>query len=100
MTELAANIIAESMYAQYDVNGNEFLLLEAWINHKKNDSAVSVGDQKVVIKGQETLRKSTTGWDICCKWKDGSTSWAKLSNLMESHPIQVFKYAIAQDIEY
>ena len=33
--ELAANVIAESMYAQCDVNGNKCLLLEAFINHKK-----------------------------------------------------------------
>ena len=52
MTELASNIIAESMYAQCDVNRNEYLLLEALINHRKNISALLVEDQKVVIKGQ------------------------------------------------
>ena len=67
ITELAANIIAESMYVQCDVGGNEYLLLEAFVNHRKNGSALSVKDQKVVIKGQETLRKPTAGWKICCK---------------------------------
>ena len=62
--------------------------------------ALSVEDQKVVIKGWEILRKSTAGWDICCKWKDGYTSWEKLSNLKELHPVQVAGYAIAQGIEY
>ena len=61
MTELVANIIAESMYAQCDVNGNENPLLEAFIDHRKNGSALGIKDQKVVIKGQETLRKSTAG---------------------------------------
>ena len=51
MTELVANIIAESMYAQCNVDGNEYLLLEAFINHRKNGSALSVEDQKVIIKG-------------------------------------------------
>ena len=55
--ELATNIIAESMNAQCDVNGNEYLLLEAFIDHRKNGSSLSVEDQKVVIKRQETLRK-------------------------------------------
>ena len=100
MNELVATIIAESMYAQCDVNWNEYLLLKAFIDHRKNDSALSVEDQKVIIKGQETLRKSTAGWDICCKWKDGSTSWEKLFNRKELHPIQVAIYAIAQGIEY
>ena len=38
--------------------------------------------------------------DICCKWKDGSTAWKKLSDLKELHQIQVAEYAIAQGIEY
>ena len=49
--ELAANIIAELMYAQCDINGNEYLLLEAFIDRRKNSSALSVEDQKVVIRG-------------------------------------------------
>ena len=32
---MAANIIAELMYAQCDVDGNEYLLLEAFVNHRK-----------------------------------------------------------------
>ena len=38
MTELLANIIAESMYFQCDVNGNKYLLLMAFIDRWKNDS--------------------------------------------------------------
>ena len=33
MTELTANIIAESIRAQSAVNGNDYLLLEAFIDH-------------------------------------------------------------------
>ena len=51
MTELATNIIAESTYALCDVNGNEYLLLEMLIDHRKNGSALIVEDQKAVIKG-------------------------------------------------
>ena len=51
ITELAENIIAESMYALCDVHGNEYLLLEAFINHRNNHSDLSVEDQKVVVKG-------------------------------------------------
>ena len=51
IVEHAANIIAESMYAQCDVNGNEYLLLKAFIDYRKNGSALSVEDQKIVVKG-------------------------------------------------
>ena len=70
MTELVVNIIAESMYSQCDVNGNEYLLLKAFIDDRKNGSALNVHDQKVVIEWLETLRKSTASRDICCEWKD------------------------------
>ena len=51
MTELAANVIAESMYTQCDVDRNEYLLLEAFIDKKNYGLALSVEDQKIVIKG-------------------------------------------------
>ena len=85
------------MYAQCDRNGNKYFLWEVIIDHRKNDSALSAEDQKVVVEGQETIIKLIAGWDICCGWKDGSTLWEKLSNLKESHPIQVAEYAIAQE---
>ena len=50
ITELAANIFAESMYTQCDVDKNEYLLLEAFLNHRKNCSALSVEDQRIVVK--------------------------------------------------
>ena len=59
--EFAANSIAESMYAQFDVGGSEYLLLETFINHRKNDSAPTEGYQKVVVKGRGTIRKSMAG---------------------------------------
>ena len=100
MTELAANIIAESMYAQCDIDGNEYPLLEILINHRKNGSTLSIEDQKVVIKGQETLRKSSAGWDMCFKWKDTSTSWEKLFDVKEFHSIHIAKYVIVQGIQH
>ena len=33
--KLMANIIAELMYAQCDVNGNEYIMLEPFINYRK-----------------------------------------------------------------
>ena len=51
MFELAANIIADATYAQCDVNCNEYIFLEAFVNYRNNGSALSLDDQKVVIKG-------------------------------------------------
>ena len=77
------------MHAQYDIDDNKYLLIETFVNDRKDDWAHIEEDQKVVAKGRETIRKSAAGWDICCEWKGGSTSWKKLSNLKELYPIQV-----------
>ena len=69
MTGLAANLIAESMYAQCDPNENEHILLDDIIDFRKTKCALSIEDQNIVVKGRVFLRQ------VCCKWKDGSESW-------------------------
>ena len=61
ITELEGNVIAESMYAHFDVDRNEYFLSESFVNHKKDDTALIVKDQKVVVKGKRTIRKSAAG---------------------------------------
>ena len=45
--ELAANVIAQSMYAMCDTEGNQYLLLEGIVDHRKDDSAVERADMYV-----------------------------------------------------
>ena len=42
VTELTTDVIAESMYAQCDAEGNEHLLLILPIDHKKEEKAISL----------------------------------------------------------
>ena len=56
--------------------------------------ALSVEDQKVGVSGRETDRKSTAGCDTRLKWKDGSISRERISNIKVSHPMQFGKYAV------
>ena len=97
--EYTANIIAENMYAQCNPDGEQFLLMEGISNHKRDQSAVEKADEYVIHNGRSTLRKTTKGWRLCVKWKDGSTSWEKLSNLKESNPVEVAEYATAVGID-
>ena len=46
ITELVADTTAESMYAECDVDWNKYLSSEEFIDHKQNDTALSVDDQK------------------------------------------------------
>eukprot|EP00804_Cyclotella_cryptica_P024391 CCRYP_018575-RA/>CCRYP_018575-RA protein AED:0.15 eAED:0.15 QI:0/0/0/1/0/0/4/0/667 len=97
--ELAANVIAEAVYAQCDADGNQYVLLDAIVDYHKDPSvAVARDDQVTIVDGKKIIKRSTRGWELCCEWKDRSTSWQKLSDLKESHPLQVAEFAFAAQI--
>jgi hypothetical protein len=93
-TELSANMIAESLYLQCDPNSNQYVLLEEIVDHQCLPTAIKLSDQKIVrADGKTYLKHSIVGWQLCCQWKDSSTSWENLADLKESHPIDTAKYA-------
>jgi hypothetical protein len=99
-TVLNANLIAEAMYAQCDPDGNYYVLLDSIIDHRQLDAAIRPSDQKVVHPdGCTHLKHYTIGWQVCCQWKDGSTSWDNLADLKESHPIETAGYAVTKGID-
>ena len=97
--ELAANVIAENMYAQCDSEGNQYLLLAGIVDHRKDDSAVEKSDMYIKHGSNMQPRKTTKGWSLCVEWKDGSTSWERLASLKESNPVEVADYAMAQGLD-
>ncbi len=93
-TELTANMISESLYSQCNPDSNQYVLLEEIVDHQHLPAAIKLSDQKIVCgDGQTCLKRSTVGWQLCCQWKDGSTSWENLADLKESHPIETAEYA-------
>ena len=97
--EYAANLIAESMIAQCDLDGNQHLLLNAVVDHVKSNKAVSKADGMITVRGRRTPRKTTKGWKLCVEWKDGTTSWEDLSLLKEHNPVEIAEYAVAHEID-
>ena len=96
----AANLIAENMITQCDPDGNQFLLLESITDHKKDKSAVPSEDRYVTVNGRQHHHITTKGWKLCVTWRDGTSSWERLSDLKESYPIQVTEYAVGQDLTH
>ncbi len=100
-TILNANLITEAMYAQFNPDGNQFVLLDSIIDKRQLDTAIRPSDQKVVRPNRWTyMKRSTIGWHVCCQWKDGPTSWENLADLKESHPLEMAEYAMTQDIDH
>ena len=98
--EYAANVIAENMWAQCDIDGNQHVLMESIIDYKTDGHAVKVADAYFSYNGKRHMRKTTKGWELCVQWKNSSTSWQRLADLKESNPVEVAEYAVAQGIDH
>ncbi len=70
------------------------IFMEEIVDHRRLPAAVKLPDQKIVCAdGKTYLMRTIIGWQLCCQWKDGSTSWENLADLKESHPIETVEYA-------
>ncbi|KAL7484896.1 hypothetical protein ACHAW6_010507 [Cyclotella cf. meneghiniana] len=93
------NTISEVVYAQCDPDGNQYIMLDAITDYQKNpDIVVSCNKQVKIVNGKKVILHFTQGWELCCEWKDGSTSWQKLLDIKESRPLQVAEFALSMGI--
>ena len=91
---LAANYIAENLFAQVDQEGNRRVLLDELIDYRVNGHEVKLQDA-FITTGVGTRRRCETniGWEHLAKWKDGSTNWVSLKDHKQSYPVQTAEYA-------
>jgi hypothetical protein len=69
------------------------------IDYLRTDDAVDDSDIfQISLNGNIHGRRTTKGWKLCIRWKDGSTSWENLKDMKESYPVQVTEFAISQGI--
>ena len=62
---LAANNIAENLFAQIDDDGNHQVLMDEIIGHRSNKHAVKQQDAFIVTKtGTKRRKEKTKGWDL------------------------------------
>ena len=100
VTKLTANAIAESMYAMCNENSDHILLFDAIVDHKNNYKAMTRAEQKFVnSRRKQQYKRSTKGWEVCARRKNGSTTWEKLSDFKECYPVQTPEYAVTNDID-
>ncbi len=100
ITELMANKIAKCMYAQCNQGGNQYVLLDCFVDFDKSLTAIFLADQNIALKGCPSKRHNMYGWKICCQWKDGSTTWESLKDMKESHLLEMAEYAVTQGIDH
>ena len=98
--EYAANVIAQNMYSSLDENGFSKLILDSILEHAKDNSATDKADKYIITKkGRRRLRKSTIGWKILVRWKDGNEQWVPLRLLKDNYPVEMAEYAKANQLD-
>ena len=100
--KLGASIIAECMYAQCDIEGNRYRLMDHIVDHRndhrRDNNAVCKDKQDVTLNGKGYRKKATRGWQLCIEWKDKSATWESLCDMKKSYPVKVAEYAEAVGI--
>lgn len=100
METLSANIIAENLLAQVDEEGQRQMLLSEIVDHRVLPDAVPKEKGEFKTPHGTVRKKMTTrGWELCVKWKDGSTDWVQLKDLKDLYPIKLAEYAICNRID-
>ena len=90
--QYSANIIAENIFSQVDSEGYKYQLIDEIIDHKRTKSSY-------LEEGKNKFKaKTTRGWFLCIRWKDGTQSWKPLKDLKECYPVEVAVYAKANGI--
>ena len=59
--EFGANAIAENMYAQCDVDGNQVQLMDCIVDRRKDDTAIMAGNQYFMMHGRKQQKCTTRG---------------------------------------
>ena len=92
-------MIALNMMSQVDEHGHKMAIMDGIVDHRTDGSETLHKDRCIQKGSNKHLRKTTKGWELCVRWKDGSTSWERLAELKEAYPVQVAEHAKARGID-
>ena len=78
------NIIAENVMAQVDYHGNKHLLIDKIEYHITNEEVIQLDQGTYNTKsGFDGKKRTTKGWELYVKWKDGSGYWVAMKYLKD-----------------
>ena len=90
----AANVIVQEIYSSVDPEGRRDLIIEEIVDYSRDPKyAVKKGDEFFHSKGRKHRRRTTSGWKLLARCKDGSEQWIPLKDMKESYPVQVSIFA-------
>jgi hypothetical protein len=80
------------MYAQCDIEGRQYNLMEGIVDHKIDGHAIDPAAMYIKHGSNNKVSKTTKGWNLCVECKYGTTSWEHLADIKESNPVEVAEY--------
>ena len=97
---LAANAIAENMFAQVDQEGHRLKLLDEFLDHRFTGASVQEVRYVTTKDGKRKLQEpmSTNGCEILVQWRDGTQTWNKMKDIKEAYPVELAEYAVKAKI--
>jgi hypothetical protein len=63
--EYTANVIAENMYAQCDIEGRKYNLMEGMIDHRTDCHDIAPAEMYIKHGRNKKVRNTTKGWNLC-----------------------------------
>ena len=97
---MTANLIAENIIARVDDEGNKHLMMDEIEDHHVLEDAIPISKGTFMTKqGTKRKKRTTRGWDLLVRWKDGSNNWISLKDLKASYPIEAMEYDIKNNIQ-
>ena len=67
------------------INQKEY---QGYLDHPRKPRGIAADSS---CYGKPLMKRPKIDWDICCQWKDGTKTHEKLSDMKESHPVQMAK---------
>ena len=94
-----ANVIAEHIFEQIDEDGFTKRYLDEIIDHVADASAIRKQDGFYRVGGTTRKKRTTRGWKLLVRWKDGTTDWQHLKDVKESNPLELAEYVVSNSLQ-
>ena len=75
-------------------------MLDKAVDHQSTNQAIPKSEGTYETAYGTTRKKRTTrGWEICARWKDGSHEWISLKDFKQSYQVEVAEYATMKGVQ-